>query len=178
MTSPADFEAFLRERVHDVADFPEPGVVFKDISPLLSDRVAFSAVVDKMVNHYGRGVIDTVVGIEARGFILGAAVAYHAAAGFVPVRKAGKLPRDTNAREYTLEYGSATIEVHTDAFQPGERVLIVDDVLATGGTAAATVDLVRASGADVTGLSVLIELDFLNGRDRLPGVPIQSLLRY
>jgi adenine phosphoribosyltransferase len=178
MTSPADLDAFLRERVHDVPDFPEPGVVFKDISPLLADRVAFSAVIDKMVNHYGRGVIDTVVGIEARGFILGAAVAYHAAAGFVPVRKAGKLPRDTNAREYSLEYGSATIEVHTDAFQPGERVLIVDDVLATGGTAAATVELVRASGADVTGLSVLIELDFLNGRDRLPGVPIQSLLRY
>ena len=178
MTSPADLDAFLRERVRDVPDFPEPGVVFKDISPLLSDRVAFSAVVDSMVNHYGRGVIDTVVGIEARGFILGAAVAYHAAAGFVPVRKAGKLPGDTNAREYSLEYGSATIEVHTDAFQPGERVLVVDDVLATGGTAAATVDLVRASGADVTGLSVLIELDFLNGRDRLPGIPIQSLLHY
>jgi adenine phosphoribosyltransferase len=178
MTSIRDLSAFLAERVHDVPDFPQPGVVFKDISPLLADRVAFSAAIDAMVGRFGRGAIDTVVGIEARGFILGAAVAYHAAAGFVPVRKAGKLPRSTAAAEYALEYGRATIEVHSDAFAPGERVLVVDDVLATGGTAAAAVDLIRAAGADVVGLSVLIELGFLGGRRRLPGLDVQALLTY
>jgi adenine phosphoribosyltransferase len=178
MTSIRDLDAFLRERVHDVADFPTPGIVFKDISPLLADRVAFGAAVDAMVGQFGRGTIDTVVGIEARGFILGAAVAYHAAAGFVPIRKAGKLPRSTVSRGYDLEYGAAVIEVHEDAFGPGERVLVVDDVLATGGTAAAAVELVRAAGADLIGVSVLIELRNLGGRDLLPGVDVQALLTY
>jgi adenine phosphoribosyltransferase len=178
MTSIRDLSTFLGERVHDVADFPQPGVVFKDISPLLADRVAFGAAIDAMVGRFGRGAIDTVVGIEARGFILGAAVAYHAAAGFVPIRKAGKLPRTTTSAEYALEYGQATIEVHADAFSPGERVLVVDDVLATGGTAAAAVDLIRSGGADVVGLSVLIELTFLSGRERLPGIDVQALLSY
>src|SRR2546423_10391344 len=128
----------MRERIRDVPDFPRAGVVFKDIGPLLADPVAFSAAVDAVVAYYGRGTIDKVVGIEARGFILAAPVAYHFGAGFVPVRKKGKLPSATYAEKYDLEYGSETIEVHQDAFAAGERVLIVDDVLATGGTARAT----------------------------------------
>jgi adenine phosphoribosyltransferase len=126
--------------------------------------------------HYGRGAIDKVVGIEARGFILAAPVAYHFGAGFVPVRKRGKLPSETYEQTYDLEYGTETIEIHRDAFRPGERVLIVDDVLATGGTAQATAELVRRAGADVAGLSVLMELSFLNGRDRLAGLDLHSVV--
>ncbi len=173
---PLDVPALLRSRVRDVPDFPEPGVVFKDITPLLADRVAFGAVVDAVVNHHGRGTIDKVVGIEARGFILAAPIAYHFGAGFVPVRKQGKLPAATFHASYSLEYGEATLEVHTDAFTPGDRVVVVDDVLATGGTAAAAIDLVERAGAVVVGLSVLIELSFLAGRDRLPGRDVHSLL--
>src|SRR5256714_13222344 len=137
----------MRERIRDVPDFPRAGVVFKDIGPLLADPVAFSAAVDAIVAHYGRGTIDKVVGIEARGFILAAPVAYHFGAGFVPVRKTGKLPAATFEESYQLEYGSASIEGHQDAFAAGDRVLVVDDVLATGGTAAATAALVgRARG--------------------------------
>ena len=174
--APMDLTALLRARVRDVPDFPEPGVVFKDITPLLADRVAFGGVVDALVDHHGRGTVDKVVGIEARGFILAAPVAYHFGAGFVPVRKQGKLPAATYQAAYALEYGSATLEVHTDAFEPGDRVLVVDDVLATGGTAAAAIDLVERAGAEVVGFSVLIELAFLAGRDRLPGRDVHALL--
>lgn len=176
MTLSADVEDLLRHRIRDVPDWPTPGVVFKDIAPLLGDHDALEAVVDAMAEAHAPGAIDRVAGVEARGFILGAPVAYLIGAGFVAVRKAGKLPGDIEAAAYSLEYGTATIEVQADAFAPGDRVLVVDDVLATGGTAAATVELVRRAGAEVVGLSVLIELGFLNGRSRLPGVPVQSLL--
>lgn len=176
MTLPADVEALLRQRIRDVPDWPTRGVVFKDIAPLLADHTAFKAVVDALAGAHAGGAVDRVAGIEARGFVLGAPVAYVYGAGFVPVRKAGKLPGDVVASSYSLEYGSATIEVQADAFKPGERVLVVDDVLATGGTAAATVELIRRAGAEVVGLSVLIELAFLSGRDRIPGVPVDALL--
>jgi adenine phosphoribosyltransferase len=159
-----------------VPDYPKPGVVFKDITPLLADHVAFAGVVDAIVNHHGRGTVDKIVGIEARGFILAAPVAYHFGAGFVPVRKKGKLPSRAFAETYDLEYGTETIEMHEDAFGPGERVLIVDDVLATGGTARAAAELVRRGGGEVVGLSVLMELSFLHGRDRLGNLDVHSLV--
>jgi adenine phosphoribosyltransferase len=170
-----DLTALINTRIRDVPDYPKPGIVFKDITPLLADHTAFAAVVDAVVAYYGRGTIDKVVGIEARGFILAAPVAYHFGAGFVPVRKQGKLPSATYAEQYELEYGSETIEVHQDAFVPGERVLIVDDVLATGGTARATAELVRRAGAEVVGVAVLLELGFLNGRDKLTGLDVYAL---
>ena len=160
--------------VRDVPDYPQAGVVFKDITPLLADGKAFAAVVDALaVTH---GPVDKVAGIEARGFILAAPVANRLGVGFVPIRKQGKLPGATFAEDYDLEYGTATIEVLTDAFVPGERVLVIDDVLATGGTARATADLVQRAGARVAELGVLLELSFLNGRARLAGFPVSALL--
>ena len=160
--------------VRDVPDYPQAGVVFKDITPLLADGKAFAAVVDALAVTYGP--VDKVVGIEARGFILAAPVACRLGVGFVPIRKKGKLPGATFAQDYDLEYGTATIEVLTDAFAPGERVLVIDDVLATGGTARATADLVQRAGARVAGLAVLLELSFLNGRAKLAGLPVSALL--
>jgi adenine phosphoribosyltransferase len=160
--------------VRDVPDYPQAGVVFKDITPLLADGKAFAAVVDALAATYGP--VDKVAGIEARGFILAAPVACRLGVGFVPIRKQGKLPGATYAQDYDLEYGTATIEVQTDAFAPGERVLVIDDVLATGGTARATADLVRRTGAWVAGLAVLLELSFLNGRARLAELPVSALL--
>ena len=171
-----DLAKLIQERIRDVNDYPKPGVVFKDITPLLADHVAFAGVVDAIVNHHGRGTIDKIVGIEARGFILAAPVAYHFGAGFVPVRKKGKLPSGTHEETYDLEYGTETIEIHLDALDPGDRVLIVDDVLATGGTANAAAELVRRGGAEVVGLSVLLELSFLHGRDRLGNLDVHSLV--
>ena len=171
-----DLGKLIQERIRDIPDYPKQGVMFKDITPLLADHVAFAGVVDAVVNHYGRGTIDKIVGIEARGFILAAPVAYHFGAGFVPVRKKGKLPSATDAETYDLEYGSETIEIHLDAFDPGDRVLIVDDVLATGGTARATAELVRRGGGEVVGLSVLLELSFLHGRDKLGNLDVHSLV--
>jgi adenine phosphoribosyltransferase len=160
--------------VRDVPDYPQAGVVFKDITPLLADGKAFAAVIEALAETYGP--VDKVAGIEARGFILGAPVACRLGAGFVPIRKKGKLPGATFAQDYDLEYGTATIEVLTDAFAPDERVLVIDDVLATGGTARATADLVQRAGAQVTGLAVLLELSFLNGRARLADLPVSALL--
>jgi adenine phosphoribosyltransferase len=160
--------------VRDVPDYPQAGVVFKDITPLLADGKAFAAVIEALAETYGP--VDKVAGIEARGFIFAAPVACRLGAGFVPIRKKGKLPGVTFAQEYDLEYGTATIEVLTDAFAPGERVLVIDDVLATGGTARATADLVQRAGAQVTGLAVLLELSFLNGRARLADLPVSALL--
>ena len=178
--TPVDLPALLASRIVDVPDFPTPGVVFKDISPLLADHVAFAAAVDGVVAHHGRGSIDKVVGIEARGFLLAAPVAYHVGAGFVPVRKPGKLPLATHEVAYDLEYGSNVLQVHRDAFEPGDRVLVVDDVLATGGTASAAVSLVLAAGATPLGLSVLLELSFLAGREAVardhPGLDVHALL--
>jgi adenine phosphoribosyltransferase len=170
--------ARVRSLIRDIPDFPQPGIVFKDITPLLGDESAFSSVIDLIVVHYGRGMVDKVVGIEARGFIVASPVAYHCGAGFVPVRKAGKLPWRTDRQEYELEYGTATLEVHTDAIAPGERVLIVDDVLATGGTARATATLVERLGGKVVGIATLIELGFLHGRDQLPGYDLFTLIAY
>jgi adenine phosphoribosyltransferase len=168
----------VKALVRDVPDFPQEGIVFKDITPLLADELAFSTVIDLIVVHFGRGNVDKVVGIEARGFILASPVAYHFGAGFVPVRKKDKLPWETEAAEYSLEYGTATLEIHKDAVAPGERVLIVDDVLATGGTAKATAELVERIGGKVIGLAFLIELGFLSGRDRLEGHDLFTLLEY
>jgi adenine phosphoribosyltransferase len=170
--------AHLRSLIRDVPDFPKKGIVFKDITPLLADEVGFSSVIDMIVVHFGRGNVDKVVGIEARGFILASPVAYHFGAGFVPVRKADKLPWDTETQEYELEYGTETLEIHKDAFGPGERVLIVDDVLATGGTARATAELVERLGGKVIGIACLIELSFLGGRDQIQGYEFFSLLSY
>jgi len=164
--------------IRDIPDFPKPGVVFKDITPLLADPAAFSTAVDAIVVSYGRGTIDKVVGIEARGFIIAAPVAYHFGAGFVPLRKVGKLPYDTISETYELEYGTETLEVHADAFEAGDRVLIVDDVLATGGTAKAACNLVEHSGATVAGLAFVIELEFLKGSAKLDGYDYTSLLQY
>jgi adenine phosphoribosyltransferase len=160
--------------VRDVPDYPQAGVVFKDITPLLGDPDAFGDVIEAMAAAFGP--VDKVVGIEARGFILAAPVAYEIRAGFVPVRKQGKLPAPTFAQEYDLEYGSATLEVHQDAFSPGDRVLIVDDVLATGGTARATASLIHRAGAHVVGVAVLMELSFLKGRAANPDLEIRSLV--
>jgi adenine phosphoribosyltransferase len=164
----------LRTLIRDVPDFPKPGIVFKDITPLLADEVGFSSVIDETVVHFGRGNVDKVVGIEARGFILASPVAYHFGAGFVPVRKAGKLPYQVESEEY----GTATLELHADAVAPGERVLIVDDVLATGGTARAAARLVERLGGKVIGIATLIELEFLEGRKLIEGYEFFSLIRY
>lgn len=165
----------IASRLRDIPDFPVPGVVFKDFTPLLSDGPAFRAVVQDISSRYV-GQVDVIVGIEARGFILGAAVAYELGIGFVPVRKAGKLPGETHSAEYQLEYGSAVIEVHMDAFIAGARVLVMDDVLATGGTAAATCDLIERAGANVAAVEVVLELGFLNGRSKLPGRTVHAML--
>jgi len=170
----ADISDLLTARIRDVPDYPKPGILFKDITPLLADGAAFAATIGALAaGHEG---VSKVAGIEARGFILAAPVACVLGAGFVPVRKQGKLPAQTYSESYELEYGVATIEVHTDAFQPEERVLIVDDVLATGGTAAATAQLVQRAGATVAGIVVLLELEFLGGRRKLPGLTIRSLI--
>jgi adenine phosphoribosyltransferase len=168
----------LKALIRDVPDFPQEGIVFKDITPLLANEIAFSTVIDLIVVHFGRGNVDKVVGIEARGFILASPVAYHFGAGFVPVRKKDKLPWETEAAEYELEYGTATLEIHRDAIAPGERVLIVDDVLATGGTARATADLVERIGGKVVGIACLIELGFLQGRSKLDGYDLFTLISY
>ncbi|MCW2616163.1 MAG: apt [Frankiales bacterium] len=170
----------LLQRIVDVVDFPQPGIVFKDISPLLADRMAFAAAVDAMAEVHLEQGIDLVVGIEARGFVLAAPVAYRLGAGFVPVRKPGKLPKATHETSYDLEYGQNVLQVHLDAIPAGSRVLVVDDVLATGGTAAAAARLVAACDAELVGFSLLLELGFLDGRSALstacPGVPVEALL--
>jgi adenine phosphoribosyltransferase len=175
MPSRGELDQTLDRLVRDIADWPKPGVLFKDITPLLGDADGFASVVDSLVAGYEPGSVDCVVGIEARGFILAAPVAYHLHTGFVPVRKLGKLPAATYAETYALEYGEATLEIHADALTPGARVVIVDDVLATGGTAAATAALVRRAGGTVIGLSVLIELSFLSGRARIPDLDVTAL---
>ena len=170
--------AWLKEHIRDIPDFPKPGVVFKDITPLLADAEAFRTLVDAMVEPFAEVRVDKVLGIEARGFILAAPVAFRFGAAFVPVRKGGKLPWHIESEEYELEYGTDLLEIHRDAVAPGERALIVDDVMATGGTAAATVRLVEKLGGEVAGLTFAIELAFLGGRQRLEGYEAHSLLVY
>ncbi|AYN42314.1 adenine phosphoribosyltransferase [Streptomyces dangxiongensis] len=180
MTELADISTLLLSRIRDVADYPEPGVMFKDITPLLADPAAFAALTDALAEIAVATGATKVIGLEARGFILGAPVAVRAGLGFIPVRKAGKLPGATLRQAYDLEYGSAEIEVHAEDLAFGDRILIVDDVLATGGTAEAAIRLVRRAGAEVAGLAVLMELGFLEGRVRLEtalaGAPLEALL--
>jgi adenine phosphoribosyltransferase len=168
----------LTDLIRDVPNFPVPGIIFRDITTLLKEGPAFQAVIDQMVNKL-KGLESTkVIGIESRGFIFGAPIAYKLGAGFVPVRKLGKLPYDTITAEYELEYGSNTVEMHTDAIEPGERVIVVDDLLATGGTTRATVELVERLGGEVVALAFLIELTDLGARDYLQDYNIVTLIRY
>ncbi|HSJ35532.1 MAG TPA: adenine phosphoribosyltransferase [Acidimicrobiia bacterium] len=164
--------------IRDIADFPEPGVVFKDITPIFSHAGAFSDLIGHLAEPFRDSGITQVAGIEARGFTLAAPIAVELGAGFIPIRKPGKLPYDTVTEEYTLEYGTDRLEIHVDAAGNGDRVLIVDDVIATGGTAAAAIRLIDTIGAEVAGLSVFIELAFLNGKSHLPEVPYHALLVY
>ncbi|SEF14256.1 adenine phosphoribosyltransferase [Streptomyces sp. Ag109_O5-10] len=176
-----DIEELLRSRIRDVEDYPEQGVMFKDITPLLADPAAFTALTDALAEIAERTGATKVVGLEARGFILGAPVAVRAGLGFIPVRKAGKLPGATLRQAYELEYGSAEIEVHAEDLGADDRILIVDDVLATGGTAEAAIQLIHRAGAEVAGVAVLMELGFLGGRGRLEpalrGAPLEALLQ-
>ncbi len=168
----------LKSLIREVPDFPKPGINFYDITTLLKDTQGLKEVVDGLTDHYRGKDIKIVAGIEARGFIFAPAVAYALGAGFVPIRKPKKLPAETERLEYALEYGSDAVEIHRDAVEPGQRVLIVDDVLATGGTAAASAKLIEKIGGQVAGLGFVIELDFLNGRAKLAGRDVYSLIQY
>jgi adenine phosphoribosyltransferase len=168
----------LRDCVRDIPDFPKPGVVYKDITPLLSNTDAFRSTIDLIADHFEGTVIDRVLGVEARGFIIAAPVAYRFGSAFVPVRKAGKLPWEIEREEYELEYGTDLLEIHRDAVKAGDRVVIIDDVLATGGTAGATIRLVEKLGGTVVGLGFVIELGFLHGRRKLEGYDVLSLVTY
>jgi adenine phosphoribosyltransferase len=170
--------AWLKDHIRDIPDFPSSGVVFKDLTPLFADVDAFRFTVDAIADHVAGRDIDKVVAIEARGFIIAAPVAYRLGAGLIPVRKSGKLPWQTEALEYQLEYGTATLEIHVDAVEPGDQVLIVDDVLATGGTALAAIRLTEKLGASVVGVGVVIELKFLHGREALDGYDVMSLVSF
>jgi adenine phosphoribosyltransferase len=168
----------LTALIREIPDFPEPGIVFKDITPVLADGPAFATLVDALAEPFLEVGVDKVAGIEARGFTLATPVAERLGAGFIPVRKPGKLPYETVREDYALEYGTDSLEIHTDAAAKGEKVLLVDDVIATGGTAAAAIRLLRKIGADVVGFSVFIELAFLDGAQKLDGVPLHALVKY
>lgn len=168
----------LKQLIREVPDFPKPGILFYDITTLLKERAGLRAVIDALKDRYDKTKVDVVLGVEARGFIFAPALAYALGAGFVPVRKPGKLPARTVREEYQLEYGADRVEIHADAIQPGQNVLIVDDLLATGGTAAAVARLVEKLGGKVAGLGFVVELDFLNGREKLAGYDVFSLLQY
>lgn len=181
MSHPDPAEALaarLRTIIRDVPDFPRAGVVFKDVTTLLQDAAAFREAIDRLADAWRDAAVDVVVGVESRGFVLGGALAYLLGAGFVPARKEGRLPSEKIGLSYTLEYGEATLEIHTDAVAAGQRVLVVDDLLATGGTAAATVELVRRLGGEVVGVAFLVELAFLGGAARLGDVPRLSLVTF
>ena len=168
----------LEDWIRDIPDFPQKGILFKDITPLLQDGNAFHTALDRLAAHYAGAGIQTVIGVESRGFILGAPLAYLLNCGFVPVRKFGKLPYQTVSVEYALEYGTNIVEVHTDAIHPGQRVLIVDDLLATGGTVSATLELVEKLGGYIAGIAFLVELSFLKGREQLKGHDVFALIKY
>jgi adenine phosphoribosyltransferase len=170
--------ALLRARVRDVPDFPRPGILFRDLTPLMGDGAAMREAVDMLSEAAVRHRPELIVAIESRGFIFGAPVAASLGIGFVPVRKPGKLPHRTRRRSYDLEYGTDALEMHADAVVQGARVVIIDDLLATGGTAAATIELVREIGGDVAAAAFVVELELLGGRDRLMGVPVEALLKY
>lgn len=168
----------LREHIRDIPDFPKKGIIFKDITPLLGDPAALAGTVDRLAQRHADDRVEVVAAIESRGFIFGGALAVRLGAGLVPIRKPGKLPYDTLSQTYTLEYGTDTLEMHSDAIVKGSRVLVLDDLLATGGTAGAAVDLVRQAGGRVVGASFVIELSFLGGRARLGDTPVSSLIQY
>ena len=168
----------LKKLIREIPDYPKPGILFYDITTILRDKDGFRSLVDQLCDHYNGRQIDVVVGIEARGFIFGPALAYRLNAGFVPIRKPNKLPAKTAQVTYQLEYGTDKLEIHQDAVKPGERVLISDDLLATGGTAAAAAQLIRQLGGEVAGAAFALELNFLNGRAKLPGIDVFSLLQY
>jgi adenine phosphoribosyltransferase len=170
--------AEIERAIRTIPDFPKPGIQFKDITPVLADARLFAGTIDLMTQEFKPGTVDAVVGIDARGFIFAAAAAMKLGAGFVPIRKKGKLPYQTHEQAYELEYGTATVAVHTDALKPGSRVLLIDDLLATGGTAAAAAALVKTLGATILEISFLIELSFLPGREKLKGYPVKSLVVY
>jgi len=171
-------EIRLDDWIRDIPDLPQKGVLFKDITPMLQDGAAFRAALDRLAAHYAGAGIQTVVGVESRGFIFGAPLAYLLNCGFVPARKFGKLPAPTVSVEYTLEYGTNIVEMHTDAIKPGERVLIVDDLLATGGTVSATIELVEKLGGHIAGIAFLVELLGLHGRDHLKDYDVFALMKY
>jgi adenine phosphoribosyltransferase len=168
----------LAQAIRNISDFPQPGIQFKDITPVLADARLFAGSIDLLTGGFERGAVDAVVGIDARGFIFAAAAAYKLKCGFVPVRKKGKLPYQTYEESYQLEYGSNTIAIHVDAVRPGSRVVLVDDLLATGGTAGAAANLLRRLGVEILEIAFLIELSFLKGRERLKGFPVRSLIVY
>lgn len=168
----------LKQLIREVPDFPKKGILFYDITTLLKDKVGFATLIDALSEHYLNEHVDAVLAIEARGFIFGPALAYRLNAGFVPIRKPGKLPAETVKWSYELEYGIDTLEIHKDAIQPGQKVIIVDDLLATGGTASACVQLAKSLGAQISGLGFVVELDFLNGRKKFEGIEVFSLLHY
>ena len=170
--------AQIKKTIRDIPDFPKRGIIFKDITTLLKDKKALKATIDIMAKEIAKSKPKYIVGIESRGFIFGTAIAYKLGVGFIPVRKKGKLPAKTRAVSYDLEYGQDTLEIHADALKKGDRVVIVDDLLATGGTVGAVVQLVKGSGASIKGLSFVIELEFLNGRDKLKGLPFFSVIQY
>ena len=174
---PADCE-HLKALIREVPDFPKKGILFYDITTLLKDKVGFATLIDALSEHYLNSQVDAVLAIEARGFIFGPALAYRLNAGFVPIRKPGKLPAETVKWSYELEYGLDTLEIHKDAIKPGQRVIIVDDLLATGGTANACVQLAKSLGANIAGMGFVVELDFLNGRKKFEGTEVFSLLHY
>jgi adenine phosphoribosyltransferase len=178
MTSPDPTATEIERAIRNVPDFPKQGIQFKDITPVLADARLFSAAIDLLIGKFEQGTVDAVVGIDARGFIFAAAAALKLGAGFVPVRKKGKLPYQTHEQDYALEYGRATVAIHVDALKPGDRVLLIDDLLATGGTAAASAALVKRLGAQILEISFLIELGFLHGRDKLRDYPVRSLVVY
>jgi adenine phosphoribosyltransferase len=177
-TSPAPTLADIQQAIRNIPDFPKPGIQFKDITPVLADATLFSKTIELMTQDVRPGSVDAVVGIDARGFIFAAAAAVKLKAGFIPVRKKGKLPYQCHEQEYELEYGTATVAIHVDALKPGSRVLLIDDLLATGGTAAAAAALVHRLGAEILEISFLIELSFLGGRQKLKNYPIRSLVVY
>jgi adenine phosphoribosyltransferase len=168
----------LKKLIREIPDYPKPGILFYDLTTLLQDPRGFHSLVDKLCEHYNGKKVDIVAGIEARGFIFAPALAYRLGAGFVPVRKPRKLPSKTVSVTYQLEYGSDQLEIHQDAVKPGQRVLLCDDLLATGGTASAAIELVRKLGGEVAGAAFAVELSFLNGRAKIPGVDVFSLLKY
>ena len=168
----------LKEYIRDIPDFPKPGILFRDITPLLGNPQAFGHVIDSLQGRYSNDSIDAIVAVESRGFLFGAPLAYRMGKPFVLVRKPGKLPAATHATEFTLEYGSSSVEIHKDGISQGERVLVLDDLLATGGTLAATARLVEMAGGVVSGIAVVIELTDLNGRDQLKGYDVYSLVKY